>query len=58
VADTQTDNREHGARELVAFRAQRDFVDEIRKIARRDGETLASTIRTLLRHGIELRVSR
>jgi hypothetical protein len=41
-------------RELIAFRAPRTLVDEVRKLARRDAETQASTLRRLIRGGLEL----
>jgi hypothetical protein len=45
-------NHTESNRELVAFRAPRTLVDEVRKLARRDGDTQATILRRLIRSAL------
>ena len=54
MAESQKSTADAANRELVAFRAPRGLGDEVRRLAQRDGETLASTFRRLLRAGLDL----
>jgi hypothetical protein len=53
ASSPQSDNVDNTARQLLAFRASRALANGIRQVARRDAETAASTLRRLIRIGLD-----